>query len=806
MSFLGHDLRFAARQLRRNPGLTVVAGIALTLGIGLTTTIFSLVYGVVLRGLPVEEPHRVMYLSRTDVARDIRQMEVTIHDFHDWRAQQRAFEGIAAFHTGTVNISGTERPERYAGAFMSANTFSLLRVRPLLGRAFLEGEDRPGATPVLLLGYNVWRDRFGSDPNIVGKTVRANGVPVTIVGVMPEKFGFPFQQQVWMPLQLDPLAVPRGEGRLVHVFGRLAPGVSEKQAFAQMNAIARRLQVEYPRTNEGVGARVGPFVREVLLEEGIGILFTMLGAVFLVLLVACANVANLLISRAAARGKEVAVRTALGASRVRIAGQFLTETLVLACVGAVLGTGVAWFGVRSLADAMKREGIPFFVDIRLDGVALFFVLATTLLVTLLAGLLPALQASRANVADVLKDEARGSSSFRMGRISKSIVILEIALSCGLLIGAGLMIKSVVKLRNVDFGFETATVFTARIGLPESKYPSPEKQIRFFEELQQRLRAVPGAEGASLTTALPAVHKFGRDRFALEGKAYAAERDYPRTGRGMVAPLFFDAMGVRVIRGRDFTWSDGPASLPVAIVNESFVRRFFPAGDAIGQRIRFGGPQTKEPLRTIVGVAPDLYVSGPNNRDPDAVYLPMAQSAPRLFSIVLRTRGDPLALTPAVRQVVTSMDEDLPIYSVSTLTKAIEGQTWFYNLFGAVFMIFGFVALFLASVGLYAVMAFSVSRRTREVGVRIALGAQSSNVLRLILRQGMVQIGAGLVLGVGLAAGLSHLVDILLFQVNPRDPAVFGGVIVALLLTGMAACLVPARRATRVDPMVALRSE
>jgi putative ABC transport system permease protein len=803
---LRNNLRNAARMLRRDPGLTLIAGFALTMGIGLTVTIFSFVYGVIFRGLPFDEPKEIMYLQRSHLERGIPRMDVTIHDFHDWRAQQMAFGDLAAFYTRTVNISGSEKPERFAGAYVTANTFSVLRVQPLLGRVFREGEDTPGAAPVVLIGYHAWQERFGGDPGLIGRTIRANGEPVTVIGILPERFAFPFEQQVWLPMRLDPLALPRGTGTTVNVFGRLAPGVSVDEANAQMNAIARRLQLQYPETNAGIGATVGPYVKQVLLDEGIEVLYAMLGAVVLVLIVACANVANLLLSRAASRSREVAIRTALGASRLRVVGQFLTEALALAAVGGVLGTAVAWEGTRLLNSAMRREGVPFFVDIRMDGVALLFVLGTTLVTTLVVGLLPALQASRTDVGEVLKDDSRGSSSFRMGRISKTIVVLELALSCGLLVGAGLMIKSVTQLRNVTYGFETTSVFTARIALPETKYTDGASRLRFYEELHTRLAALPGVEAASFGTALPAALPFPRERFALDGQTYAAERDQPLTGSGVVAPGYFASVGVEVRRGRDFSTADRDGALPVAIVNESFARRFFPDRDVIGQRIRMGGPESKEPWRTVVGIAPDLRVSGPNDREPDGIYFPMAQSPQRLLNVVMRTRGDPLALTTPVRQVVTAIDADLPIYYVRSLAIAIDGQTWFYNVFGIVFMVFGFVSLFLACVGLYGVMAFSVGRRTREMGIRMALGAQARDVLGLIMRQGFLQIAIGLFLGLSLAAAVSHFLSILLFQVNPRDPGVFITVIVTLFLTGVAACFVPARRATRVDPLVALRHE
>jgi predicted permease len=799
------SLRHAARMLRRQSGLTIVAGIALTLGIGLTTTIFSFVYGALLRGLPFPDADEIVHLERDHLARGVRSMEVTIHDFHDWRAEQRVFRDLAAYYATTVNLSGAEKPERFAGAYMTANAFDVLRVRPLLGRTFRPGEDRPGAEAVIVLGYAAWKDRFGADPRIVGRTVRANGEPATVIGVMPEHFGFPVVQQVWLPMRLDPLAIPRGEGQTIEGFGRLRAGVSVAEASAQMNAVARHLQRAYPATNEGIGVVVQPFVRYVVSDAGAAFLYTMLGAVFLVLLVACANVANMLLSRAVVRSREVGIRTALGASRARVVAEFLTEALALAAVGGVLGTGVAWVGVRYFNDALTRLGAPFFIDVRLDGAALLFVLATTVVTALVAGLLPALQASGADVAGVLKDETRGTSSFRLGRMSRAIVVGEVALSCGLLVAAGLMVKSVARLGTADYGFERAHVLTARVALPEAQYPDAASRLRFFETLQARLAALPGVEAASLGTALPAVDEFRRDPVEIEGRAYATDREQPLTGSSVVAPGYFAAFAVGVRRGRDFIAGDRDGTLPVAIVNEAFARRFLAGDEPIGRRIRLGA-EPHPAWRTIVGVAPDLYASGTGNKEPDGVYVPLAQSPQRLLRIALHTRGAPLPLVAAVRDAVGALDADLPIYRVDSLAGALDGATFFYRLFGTVFMIFGGVALFLASVGLYAVMSFAVGRRGREMGIRMALGARPRDVLALVLRQGLLQVGIGLLLGLGLAAVVAQRLSILLFDVGPRDPAVFGAVVPTLLLAGIAACLVPARRATRVDPLVALRRE
>jgi len=485
--------------------------------------------------------------------------------------------------------------------------------------------------------------------------------------------------------------------------------------------------------------------------------------------------------------------------------QFLAEPLALALAGAALGVGIAWAGLGLFTRAIADTNPPYWLEFGMDGPVLLFVLGTALFSTLASGVLPALRAASGNTSEILKDESRGASSFRLGRISRALVVFEIALSVGLLVAAGLMIKSVTKLRTIDFGFDTGQVFTARVGLPESDYPELADQARFFEELHGRLRAVPGVESVSLSEALPALGAAGTD-FALEGEAYATERDYPSTHLSAVAPGSFDAFGVSVLQGRDFSEQDREGTLPVALVNESFVRRHFADGTAIGRRIRLGGEGSEEPWRTVVGVVPDMYLDGVENEEPEGVYTPVSQDPRRFMSIVARGRGEPRALTAAVRDAVASVDADSPLSFVETLSERIATSTWFYRVFGTIFMVMGFVALFLAAIGLYGVMAFSVSRRTREMGVRMALGARGKDVVGLVLKQGMLQLALGLVLGLGLAAGVSQLLAIILFDVQPRDPAVFLSIMGVLALTGMLASWIPARRATRVDPMVALRTD
>jgi putative ABC transport system permease protein len=535
------------------------------------------------------------------------------------------------------------------------------------------------------------------------------------------------------------------------------------------------------------------------------LLGTMLLAVFLVLLIACANVANLLLSQAAMRAKEVGIRAAMGASRGRVILQFLTEPLAMAFAAAVLGTLLAAEGVKLFNSAIASTHPPFWLKIAIDGPILLFVLGITLFSTLVAGVLPAIRASGANVNEVLKDESRGASSFRGGRLSRALVVFEIALSVGLLVSAGLTIKSITRLRAMDYGFPTRTIFTARVALPEAVYRDTVAQIRFFDQLHARLADLQGVDSYTLTGMLPVLGA-PTSQFAVEGKAYAQPRDYPETHFVTTYPGYFRTFRVQ-LDGRDFGSADTRTSDPVAIVNQSFAKKHFGAASPIGRRFRFGDAKSTEPWRTIVGVVPDMWNDGLENRKPESVYVPFAQAPQRYVSVVIRPRGTaPAAMTAPVRNLVSSLDPDLPIYFVKTLQERIDEDTWFFRVFGALFMIMGAVALILAAVGLYGVMAFNVSRRTREMGVRMALGAKPRDVVRLIMRQGLIQLAAGLFLGLWLAYGLGRLLTMILFQVSPLDAVTYGATLAVLALSALAASYIPARRATRVDPMVALRYE
>jgi putative ABC transport system permease protein len=804
MTFL-RDLRFGARSLLKAPGLMLVATLALSFGIGLTATMWSIIYGAMIKGLPFDEPSQIVALFRVNTTQPEgrNRQGVTLHDFKDWAAQQKTFSTIAAHTCGTINVTGTDKAERYDGCWMTAGALEITRVAPILGRLISAEEASPNTPRTAVIGYQVWQDRFAGDPGVVGKVIRVNGQPHSVVGVMPQGFLYPQDTKIWVAYQTDALATRRDQSPQLQVVGRLKPGVSIDAAVADLNVIAKRIEMDHKATNENLAATAIPYTEAFIGNEPRQLLYTMLGAVGFVLLIACANVANLLLDRAAHRTKEVGIRTALGASRSDVVRQFLAEAMILAALGAVLGTAIAWGGTTAFNNAIASTQPPFFIDIRLHVPVLLFIVGVTLLAGVLAGLFPAWQSARADINEILKDESRGASSLHIGKMSRALVVFEIALSCGLLVAAGLMTKSVTKLRNLDPGFDTKGMFTARIGFPVT-YTDTAAQKLFFEQLEQKLAAIPGARAASIASGIPGVNMAGRGVIP-EGKTYERRQDIPNVRSLSVTPGFFATYGLKPRQGREFTMADRLDGLPVAIVNQKFVDTHFAGQDPIGRRFRFPGGADSLTWRTIVGVTGNIFTADNENPWQPTVLLPFAQNFTNFASMTVKTASStPMQITPQVREAIASLNPDLPIYWVYSMEEALARPQWFIRVFGTMFMIFGFIALFLAGIGLYAVMAFSVSRRTREVGIRMALGAKGSDVVRLIFRQGMIQIGAGLVAGLGLAAGVSKLLSIVLFDVQPRDPQVFGGVIAVLAAAGLLACLIPASRAVRVDPNVALR--
>ncbi|NOT09622.1 MAG: ABC transporter permease [Gemmatimonadales bacterium] len=805
MGALFADLKYSLRMLRKHPGLASISIIALALGLGLTTTMWSITWGGILRGLPFEDAGRIMHLERARPTRGIESYGVPVSDFAAWREQQKSFEDLAAYGEGTVNVSGSEnRPERFEGGFVTAAAFPLLRVTPAVGRLFTESDGHPGAPPVVLLGWEVWQNRYAADPAIVGKTIRANGVMREVIGVMPRGFLFPTNARLWLPRTIDPLALPWGEGDELEVMGRLKPGVTRAQALREFETIAARLAKEHVKENEGVGPVIRPFTDEYVGEEASLMLWTMMAAVLGVLLIACSNVANLLLARAATRTKEVAIRTALGANRWRIVSQLLSESFVLSAIGALLGIVIAWAGTNLFMNAIRDTDPPFWIDVRLDGSVLAVSAGITLLAALVSGVIPALQATRTSINAVLKDESRGSSSLRLGKFSRGLVVAELALSGGLLVGAGFMIQSVIQLSTFDYGVRTENVFTARVGLFESTYPDSASRMRFWAELEQRLAQIPGQRGVSLMTVLPGLEGW-QQQLALEGKSYANERDYPSTRRVAVTPAWFAVFGVRATEGRLLESGDLKDALPVAVVTRGFAKAHFGAASPVGKRIRIGGAEATEPWLTIVGVIPEVWYDGTDSDQKfhAAVLTPIAQGDYRFLSIAVASQGDPLALTQPVQAVVESIDKDQPVYFVRTLVEVLRQSGWFYGVFGTLFMVFGGAALFLATVGVYGVMSFSVSRRTQEVGVRMALGANSRDVMTMFLAQGGRQVAIGLSIGLVLAFFLSKGLALVMFNVNVKSPVMYVVVTAVLAATSLLAIAIPARRAMGVHPMEAL---
>jgi len=731
-------------------------------------------------------------------------MPVSFLDFLEWRKQQTAFEGLAAWYGSSFNVSGSgQRPEQYNGAFVSDNIFNLVGVQPALGRNFQPGEDSPSAAPVVVISHRLWRQRFNADPEIIGRAMRVEGTEMTIAGVMPEGFGFPLSQEIWVPFRIDAGGMERGMDMRVQVFGRLEEGTSREQALAELRSISGRIAQAYPKTNEGVSAAVTPYV-EGYTEELRAPLYTMLAAVSGVLLIACANVAVLLLLRAAQRSHEMAVRMALGASRSRVRFQFFGEALLLASAGAILGLLVAKAGIFVYLHFLGGELPSFWMDVRLDPEIFLFVLGLAMLSSLLAGTLPAFQAGRTDANAVLNDPSRGISNLKLGKLSQLLVIVEITLSCALLVAMGLLARSVLNLQRVELGFSTEDVLTARLSLPYSRYPDPASKLRFYGEILRRLENLPEVASAALVSSLPG--DWGSpSSFEIEGAGSDSETELSKVPVLTVSPGFFDTVRARMLRGRSFGAGDHEGSTLVIVVSRSFVDRYFPGKDPLGRRLRVV-KSTSGPWLTIVGVAPDLALGQIASTDRTAIFIPTGQNPVPWLSIVLRTRGAASELISKVAKEVAAIDPELPVFSPDTLEQRVAGQMLPFKVMGMLFTILGLAALFLAMLGLYGVMSFSVARKTPEIGVRMAIGATAADILKLIVLDGLVQLGSGIVLGLGLAVWLVRLLNAFLFAVEPRDPSIFALAGILVGLTGVLALLAPARRASRIDPAIALKQE
>jgi putative ABC transport system permease protein len=806
---LWRDLRLALRDLRKRPAFTAIVVATIALGIGANTAIFSFVYAVLLNPLPFSEPDRLVFLAEKN--RTHERWSVAYPNYVDWTARAQSFDDMAAFWSKAFTLTGIDEPAQLRGRHVNWNFFRVLGVRPQLGRLFVEEDDRPGAAPTLVLSNETWRDRFGSDPEIVGKTIRLDEELFTIIGVLPGGYELLRPGDIYVPLapaieEGKSLFLDRGNHFSLYGLARLKPGVSVGQADREMQGLAAQLEQEYSATNSGSSAGATSLA-EVLVGDVRKELLVLLGAVGFVLLIACLNVANLLSVRAAGRQKEIAVRIALGAKRSRIVRQFLTESLLISLAGGTVGFLVAIWATRGLV-ALAPSGIPRLEQVGVNLPVLAFTLCVSVAIGLLFGLLPALQATRPDLSATLKEGGRLSAGRPHERTRRALLVSEVALALVLLIGAGLMLRTVGQLINVDPGFDVENLLTARFELPTTPYPG-ERRRAFYDECLTRVGALPGVQSAALTFSLPIDGSNWNSVFIVGDKPVPPSAELPSAAMTPVSTGFFDTMKIRLVKGRSFDARDGENAPKVVMINETLARQLWPGEEAIGKRFKQGWPESDAPWREVVGVVADVKTNGVDQVTPLQVYMPIGQETPRLLYLVVRTAadaGDPLALGTAVGTAVHAVDRDVPVYSVASMDElmagAIENQRVVLTLLGG----FAVLALVLAAIGIYGVMSYTVAQRTHEIGVRSALGARPSHVLRMVLGQGMALALAGVAIGLAGAFALTRLMEGLLFGVSATDPLTY--VAISLLLAGVAvvACYVPARRATKVDPTVALRYE
>ncbi|HEY3134922.1 MAG TPA: ABC transporter permease [Blastocatellia bacterium] len=805
MNTLFHDLKFGIRMLLKTPGFTIVAVIALTLGIGADSAIFSVVNAVLLRPLPYPESDRLVILRERSP--QLEGMSVAYPNFIDWREQNSSFENIGVFRgRESYNLTGVGEPERLIGAQVSADVFAVLKVTAGSGRVFTNDEDKPGAAPVAVLSQGLWQRRFGGDPGIIDQTLTLNGQSFTVIGIMPPDFQFPGRGiDLWSPAgqaAANPSWQQRGNHPGLAGIARLKPGVTVAQAREDLDLVAANLEKQYPDSNTGNRVSVTPALENAVRTIKPALLI-LLGAVGFVLLIACANVANLLLARAATRQKEMAIRTALGASRWRIVRQLLTESVLLSFLGGVLGLLLARWGVK-LIIAISPNTIPRSREINLDTRVVVFTIGVSVLTGVLFGIVPSLLASKPDLNETLKEAGRGSTGSRH-LFRSGLVVSEVALTMVLLIGAGLMIRSFYRLLQVNPGFNYDHLLTFNVALPQKKYAEEQQRINFFDQVVDRLRALPGVEAVGLASGLPLGNNGWQTSFRIEGQPPPEPGKVPLTEACVASPDYFQAMGITMLEGRPFSEYDKKDAPRVTLIDEEFARRYWPDETAVGKQLRAGGPN--EPPITVVGIVRRVKMDG-LNQDSNRVqsYYPFRQLIQSGMTVVIKTATEPTALFSAVRREVLAVDPDQPIYNLNTMEQiradSIAPDRLNLMLLGT----FAAVALVLAAVGIYGVMAYSVTQRTHEIGIRMALGAGQGDVLGMVVRQGMKLAFGGLVIGLGGALLATRAMTGLLFGISPTDTATFAAISIVLAGVALGACFLPARRATRVDPMIALRYE
>jgi predicted permease len=817
---LWQDFQFALRLLFKDKWFTIVATSALALGIGVNTTVFTFVNAVLIRGLPFHDPDQIMAVYSRDVGRG-RDLGLSYADYRDWSAGSRAFSGMGAFTGATMNVSDEGRtPERYNGSFVSAGTFKIIGQAPVLGRDFVAEDDRPGAAAVVLLGHSVWTSRYGGDPTVIGRTIRVNDVPSVVIGVMPEGFKFPTNADVWQPLATLPgVEQQRRNARNLQGFGRTAPGVTREQAHSELAAIAQGLAQTFPDTNKDIGPMVQPFHERVNGGPIRAVFLSLMGAVGFVLLIACANVANLLLARSAHRAREVSVRVSLGASRWRIIRQLLIESLLLAVIAGALGLALSTLGIRWFDAATQDAGKPYWIEFTLDPIVFAYLAAICLGTGIIFGLAPALHIAKTDVNEILKEGGRsGSAGIRLRRWSGALIVGELALTLALLAGAGFMMRNFLTLYRMDVGVDTSQLLTMSLALPERKYPALEQRLDFYQRLQERLAGSGQLRAVSVASNAPMGGGFLR-RLEVVGRPAGSGEQPPNVTGLTIDPRYFETVGVPLIRGRAFTPADGSPGQEAAIINTRFAQMHFANEDPIGRRIVLsidlqGGPPPTGGVptsltATVVGIVPNIRQRDFTTREPDPIaYLPFRMDPRGFMTLLARTTGDATSATALVREELRAIDPDLPLFNIRTLEDSLAQQRWPFRVFGSMFALFAFIALMLSAIGLYAVTAYSVTQRTPEIGVRTALGARSDQVMWLFLRRSIIQLVIGLTIGVAAAFGVGRIFEStqLLVQINGRDPVTIISIAALLAVVAMLATLAPARRATRLDPVVALRRE
>jgi putative ABC transport system permease protein len=816
METLLQDIRYGARVLARHKAFTAVAVITLALGIGANTAIFSVVNELLLRPLPYRDAERIVMLW--EVTPEGRHQNTTSRkNFLAWREQSKSFETIAAFSDQRANLTGAGDPEEVSTQIASSGLFNVLGVDAVVGRTFTKDDIQPGATRVAVLGYGLWQRRFGGDRGVIGKPITLSGEPYTVIGVVPANFQWHIRSrsgtgkpaEVWTLLTMPASQADTGSawhGRFLSVVGRLKPGVSREQADAELKTIEARISEDDPQFSKGYSAEAIP-VREQLVGNVRPALWLLLGAVGFVLLIACANVANLLLARAASREKEIALRTALGARRTRIVRQLLTESLLLALLGGLGGLALAWWGIQALVAISPRDLVNL-QGVGLNLTVLGWTLAVVVVTGILFGLVPALEATRLDLNDTLKEGGKGSGgqSARSRGLRGALVVAEVALALVLLVSAGLLVKSFARLRNIDTGFRTDNVLTMVVRVSDTKYKEDSQFVNFFHQAEERIRALPGVRSVGIVNYLPLYGGLGSATgFAVEGRPAPPPGEEPTTNVRASDAGYFRTIGIPVLRGRNFTEVEDAQARHVVIVSESFAQKYFPGEDPVGKRVAvemFDKPTPTE----IVGVVGDVRYDSLTDAAEPTVYFPHPELTYSFMTLVIHADGDPTQLTPAIRREISGIDPDQPISDVRTMTQVMAetvGRARFSTL---LFGLFAGLATLLAAVGIFGVMNYSVTLRTREIGLRMALGAQPARVLVLVLRQGLVLTLVGIGLGVAVSLALTRVMSSLLFGVDATDPATFAAIVPLLTAVSLLACYIPARRATHIDPLVALRYE